>query len=127
MIYEYSDLDEIKVAESRNSRHLQLVISNNPFGLDDTNEILIWFNGILVCQSVYGRMDKIIIPPSLDLNRINAKVGLVAGETVYVFSNKSVLNLNVGAFPSYMYMTFFPFNDETASIAFYPQSEEVIQ
>lgn len=109
---------------------VSFVFANNPYCLDSTYWIKLYANNIIVYSGIYSVSRKVEIPQIEKQTPVHFILEVITPERkgkayLHNFQDKSVMSWREEY--NFVYIGFFPANDETNRIHFFPQIESVIQ
>lgn len=123
---EYSKFSSKYSVESFYSKDsINLVLLNNPINIDTSDEVLLLLNDIPVFFDKYAPPIRINIPIFKEGGSIHPVLYVIKDSKITRFENKSVFVWNDRF--NYLYVGFFPENQENEQILFFPQEFTIVQ
>ncbi len=109
-----------------NAYEVDFVVVNNPFCLKPDDRIVIYMDRWCVYSGAFTRGGLLKVPDELvALGSAHVVFYVIRGDSVRNFQNKSIIPW-LRSF-NYLYICFFPTNDLSDCIHFFPQEEKCIQ
>ena len=104
---------------------IQLIIVNNTYSFDKEVLLSIYFNHTIIYHGQYSQGIDLNVPKIRQNNLAHFSIEVVKDNKLIRFSDKSVFDWDINY--KCVYLAFFPTNQNTDQVHFFPQTEYVIQ
>ncbi|GIV28893.1 MAG: hypothetical protein KatS3mg027_2707 [Bacteroidia bacterium] len=121
----FSRVGSLKAIAALDSCTSTLILVNNPHNFTDNAILTIFFNSHVVYSGKFNKEVEFCVPKEIVRDLVHIKLEILEKDMLFIFEDKSAFHWHTG-YP-YIYCVFFPRNESSDQIHFFPQKERIIQ